>query len=128
MGRPSKLTEERQKTICDLIRAGNTRECAAGCAGIGRTTFFRWLEENGDFRDAVEKADADAEARNVMIIQKAAQAGTWQAAARWLEARRPRDWQRRERTEVTGVPQEQGGSPLMLVIRPQQEVEDASDS
>ena len=31
-------------------------------------------------------------ARNVALIMKAAQGGTWQAAAWWLERRHPTDW------------------------------------
>ena len=118
MGRPTKLTPEVQKTICDLIANGNTRECAAGCAGVDPATLYRWMAdpENCEFREAIEKADAQAEARHVMVIVKAAQAGTWQAAARWLEARRAKDWQRRERVEHDGVALDQGGTPIQFVV------------
>ena len=113
MGRPTKLTPEVQKTICDLIANGNTRECAAGCAGIGASTLWEWMRENTEFAEAIEKADAQAEARMVLVIEKAAVAGTWQAAARWLEARRAREWQRHERHEITGAE----GNALKFVVR-----------
>ena len=112
MGRPTKLTPEVQKTICDLIANGNTRECAAGCAGVGASTLWQWMRDNAEFAEAIEKADAQAEARMVLVIEKAAVAGTWQAAARWLEARRAREWQRHERHEITGAE----GNALKFVV------------
>jgi len=112
MGRPTKLTPEVQKTICDLIANGNTRECAAGCAGVSTECLYNWMRTNSEFSDAIQKADAQAEARMVLVIEKAAVAGTWQAAARWLEARRAREWQRHERHEITGAE----GNALKFVV------------
>ncbi len=77
-GRPTKLDDLTGKRVCDAIATGNTRRCAATAAG--------------------EKADAEAEARQVTVIVDAAQAGAWQAAAWWLERRRSDRWARRETT------------------------------
>jgi hypothetical protein len=44
----------------------------------------------------LQKADAEAEAAAVKVIVRAAQDGTWQAAAWWLERRRSQRWARRE--------------------------------
>ena len=59
---------------------------------------------------AVERGEADAHARNLGLIQKAAQDGTWQAAAWFLERRYPELYGRTVRTEVSG-PQ---GGPVKL--------------
>ena len=99
MGRRSKLTPEKQKKIAELIAAGNTRECAAGCVGVDDATLYRWLADNREFRDAIEKADAEAEARNVLVVQRAA-ATSWQAGAWWLERRRHQQYAKREYTEA----------------------------
>jgi hypothetical protein len=138
------LTPELQERVLQAIRAGNTREATANYAGIGRTTLFRWLEQgeastSGQYRDfwnAVKKAEADCEVRNVGIIQMACQGGQvlerktvtkadgavevsekysraeWTAAAWWLERRRPDDWGRKDRHEITG----KGGEPLKLYV------------
>lgn len=100
MSRRSKLNKERQARLCEALRAGNTRAAAAEYAGIGTSTLYRWLDRGEaqqrgayrDFWDAVKKAEADAEVRNVALIQRAANGGTWQAAAWWLERRRPSQW------------------------------------
>jgi hypothetical protein len=106
-GRPSKLTPEITYRIAELIRAGNYREVAARAAGIGTTTFYRWLDEGarqnrGQFRefwDAIKRAEAEAECKSVAVIDAAAQGGTWHAAAWRLERMFPDRWGRRQRLE-----------------------------
>ena len=98
-GRPSILTPDVQRRLCEAVAAGNTRHDAAEYAGIGESTLRRWLAQgrhrrSGKFRAllaAVKKAEADAVVRNVAIIQKAAPK-SWQAAAWWLERKRAKDW------------------------------------
>lgn len=115
-GRPTKLTSEVQHRIVQAIQAGNYMETAAAYAGINKTTLYDWLrrgarekerlEKNSrarmrkaeapyvKFSNAVEKALAEAEMRDVMIIGKAA-AEQWQAAAWRLERKFPQRWGRR---------------------------------
>jgi hypothetical protein len=84
MGRPSKLTEERQEKVLEALRAGNYLETAAAYAAISYQTLNEWRKRFPEFSEAVEKARADAEARMVAVIMKAAPV-SWQAAAWWLE-------------------------------------------
>lgn len=95
------ITPSVQAKICDALRAGNTRTAAAGCAGISRATFYRFLTDE-TFKTAIEKAEDEAEAAMVDQIGKAADSGTWTAAAWWLERRRYQDWGRRDRLEHSG--------------------------
>ena len=53
------------------------------------------------FSESVKKAIAEAQHRNIMLIQKHAQT-SWQAAAWYLERSDPESWGRRERVEMTG--------------------------
>jgi hypothetical protein len=85
VGRPTKLTPERQERIVTALRAGNYLTIAAEYAGVNRATVFRWLaqaDEVGapkairDFRDAVVRARAEAEHRMVDIAGRAAAGGT----------------------------------------------------
>ena len=102
MARPTKLTPEVQEQITRLIRVGNTVEVSAEAAGIARNTFNHWMQrgtEEGvknkphrDFREAVERARAEAEANLVARIAKAAQNGSWSAAGWLLERRAPERW------------------------------------
>lgn len=47
-GRPPKLTAEIQTQITQLIRAGAYDWVAAESAGIGRSTFYRWMATGED--------------------------------------------------------------------------------
>ena len=97
-GRPTKRTPEVQRRLCDALAAGNTRRAACAFAGISDETLARWQSRFVDFADAVKKAEGDAEVRNVAIIARAAQSGSWQAAAWWLERRYPEAYGRSVQT------------------------------
>ena len=97
-GRDPKLTPEVQKIIVDRVAAGVPLKYAAQGAGIGERTLRRWMADgragNKPFSAlmaALKKAEADAIARNVGLIQKEA-AKTWTAAAWFLERRYPDDF------------------------------------
>lgn len=108
-GRPSKLTPETQDRICQLIRAGNTVEVASEASGIAPTTYYDWMQKGidgpkrfKDFREAVEKARAEAEAILVGRVQQAATT-SWRAATWLLERQWPERWApANERREVAG--------------------------
>ena len=115
-GRPTKLDERTQEKIVSAIKAGNYIETAAAYAGISKNTLYEWLKRGERekqrveksnkakikkseeiyviFTDAVEKALAEAEMRDVLIIGKAAEK-EWQAAAWRLERKFPDRWGKR---------------------------------
>ncbi len=120
VGRPTKRQKERVDRLVQVLRTGNTRRAACQFAGISETTLADWISNFPDFREMVERAESEAEVRNVAIVQKAAQERDvvtvkvktvqtaegpvtitekttkremdWKAAAWWLGRRRPRDW------------------------------------
>ena len=106
MGRP-KLDPATMQRIVDLIRAGNYLEVAATAAGIHRSTLYRWLRHGRDqkrgryrkFLNQVEKAQAEAESRDVALIAKAA-SEDWKAAAWRLERKSPRRYAARVQLAV----------------------------
>jgi len=109
-GRPCKLTPELQAKICKALIDCAPRETAALVAGIGRTTFFKWMaagtpkedDEDAqvidpkfrDFRDAVEKAEAQGQEKLIGMVMKAAPKD-WKAAMTMLERRWPQQFARR---------------------------------
>lgn len=109
MGRPCKLTPEVRKKVCAALAAGNTRECAAGLAGVGAATLYSWLAQGRkvgrgrfwEFLEAVKKAEAEAEARCVRVVREA-MPESWQAAAWWLERRRKKRFGKAATVEVKG--------------------------
>lgn len=117
-GRPTKLTKDIQNRIVSVIQSGNYIETACAYVGINKSTFYDWLKRGArekdrveknprakvrksekpfvDFSNAVEKALAHAEIRDVAIIGRAAEEN-WQAAAWRLERKFPDRWGRREK-------------------------------
>jgi transposase len=101
-GRPTKLTPDLQRQVCDALRRGAYVETAAAMAGVSKVTLYGWLklgarEEEGphvEFLNAVEKAQAEAEMRDLDRVDAAAEGGTWQAAAWRLERRSAERWGR----------------------------------
>lgn len=106
-GRPTKLTPELQDRIVQAIRAGAYIETAAAYAGVSKDTLYQWLKRGArsksgiyrQFSDAVEKALAEAEMRDVMLVGRAAETN-WQAAAWRLERKFPERWGRRDRVSM----------------------------
>jgi len=93
-GRRTAYTPETADRIIQAFRAGiKNDDTACAAAGIGRTTYYVWLNRHPDFRDRVEKAKAGREVRWLAIIGEAA--GTsWQAAAWLLERTKPDEYGR----------------------------------
>lgn len=119
MGRKSLLHDKaRIDRLVDALLAANTIRNACDLSAIGETTFHRWMQkgENApegsplrEFRGRIKRAMAEAQHRNVLIIQKAA-ATNWQAAAWFLERTRPDEWGRKSRLALSGDPE---GSPIL---------------
>jgi hypothetical protein len=90
MAKLNKPTADVLEKVVSAIRAGNHYETAAHYAGLDKTTFWDWMrrgaepkpvKEFADFFAAVERARAASDVRDVLLIDQAAQSGSWQAAA-----------------------------------------------
>lgn len=113
VGRPSKLTTERQAEIVKMVKAGVPNATAAQVAGVTESTFYLWMEKGQDpenhdpiyteFSEAVLRARAEAEAAMVANIRLHARNGDWKADAWLLERSRPERWGRVNRHELTGA-------------------------
>ena len=109
MARKRKLTKELIKEAYKLVAAGNYDKDVYPILGIDKSTWYRWLSEGEtaksglkkEFYDTVKKAEKEAIARNVALIQKAAQEGNWQAAAWWLERKYFEDWGRKDKVDLS---------------------------
>ena len=107
MGRPSKISKEVVDRIINAVKAGNYIETAAAYAGISKPTLYAWMKKGNeqskgiyrDFLNAIEKALAESEVRDVMIIGSAAK-DNWQAAAWRLERKFPKRWGRHDRLDL----------------------------
>jgi hypothetical protein len=110
-GRPVTLTKDIQDKIVAALNVGNYLETAAAFAGVHKDSVFSWMKKGRepnakqiytDFLSAVEKAQAFSEMRDLQVLDKAGQAGTWQASAWRLERKFPKRWGRTDKHEHTG--------------------------
>ncbi|MDR3606246.1 MAG: hypothetical protein P4M08_02570 [Oligoflexia bacterium] len=119
-----KLTEELIDKLAVVIRHGAYIETAAAFCGVHKDSLYRWLkmaasdeatELHHKLNDALKRAMAEAEVRDLSVINKAAQEGIWQAAAWRLERKHPERWGRQARLEVqhSGVE----GQPIEITDR-----------
>lgn len=90
-GSPAYSDKVRQ-TIVNGLKLGWTRGAAFGRAGIHSATFYRWLEDDASFREAVDQAEAYAHSQYTTRLGRQAAAGSVKATTFFLERRYPRDW------------------------------------
>ena len=148
--KPITVNDPKFQRLIEALTAGNYMNIACQYAGIGESTVYRWLADARDelaainsgekpdpdkarlieMADQIDSARAEAETRNVFMIQKAAKEGTWQAAAWWLERTAPKRWGRYVRTEISGPdegPVQVSVTTRDLETKLAQLIEDASD-
>ena len=130
MARPTKLTQDKIDEICNWLKLGYYQEDAATMAGISTSTYYEWMKkgdeaqkalESGDpsslpavqedsevevvnmyseFSDSIKRARAEAEGAHIRNIRKAADNGTWQASAWFLERSFPQKWGKRSTMDI----------------------------
>jgi len=122
-GRKPILTEEIIQNVVSVLRTGTYIETAIACVGISKDTFYAWLRRGARERrrldndkkakpnkeeaiylqlsDAVKKAIAEAEIRNLAMISQAGET-QWQASAWILERRFPERWGKKDIITQTG--------------------------
>jgi len=95
MARKSKFGDAVTDRIIEALRLGATYELAAEYAGISRSTLYNWMEKGKEqtrgqyrtFLDSIKGAEARGAIANLAMIETAAKAGDWKAAAWRLERR-----------------------------------------
>lgn len=105
-GRPP-IPPDKYKEFIDLIKAGNYIETACAVVGVSKGSVYKKLregrneesEEAVDFLNAVKKAMAESESRDVVLIGRAAEKN-WTAAA-WRLERKYERWRRKDNLSLT---------------------------
>lgn len=96
-GRPTKFDDVLLDRLSWLLAHGWDRAAAAEDVGIGRATFYRWLDdprpEFDAVREAVARSEVAARAAVEMNIVRRSETD-WRAGYAWLRTRYPEDWGR----------------------------------
>jgi len=113
--RALKVTQKRFREIIALIEAGDTIQAACKKTGIGRSTFYRFLDSNRDKRDTLKKAEEIRDrATGDLAIEavKAAFLNDWRSAAWWLERSYPEQFSLRTEFRVKEAPKSLSGDEI----------------
>lgn len=111
-GRPSHFTPENREKILTAVRLGTADMIMGASAGVDYSTIRGWVakgekEGKGEFYEfslALKAAKGERVNRWLAMIEKAAQIGTWQAAAWKLERLYPEQYGRTvQRVENVGA-------------------------
>jgi Transposase len=119
VGRPPALSPEVEARIVAAVSAGAHLSVAARAAGVSRQTLHRWRARGAEDGDgphhelamALERAEAEAELRQVALIARAAQS-EWRAGAWLLSRRAPERWGRGAAERALPVPASEVPSSL----------------
>ena len=120
----TKYNDEIVKELIKYIESGNYIETACDAVGIAKSTFYEWVKEKADFSNAVKKAESQAIARNLTIIQIAAKK-SWQAAAWFLERK---DYERWGRKELVGGINDKPININLIPVKTSEDVEKLKDN
>ena len=120
-GRNTILTPEIQARVCECLELGMSQEGSADYAGIGESTYYKWLARGrsgespyGEFEEAVKKAMSVHEKNTVTCLQQCIVEKDPTAISISLSRRYPQRWGRwREQAhDVPDGPPQQSAEEL----------------
>ena len=129
MGRRITLNKAVRKQLVEILEAGNFQKTAYESLGIPEATYFHWLKEGEkaeskegeltekeeiclEFLESIKRAVQKARQVNLAVIRKAAENGSWQAAAWFLERTDFDEFGNKSKLEHTGS----DGKPMVFKV------------
>ena len=106
-----------------------TIEAACLLAGIGRTTYYRWLDEDEKWADECKSAVRFAEAVLLeRVKQLAMDKMDWRAFAWILEKRFPDDYGKRQELKVESSQSSDGTAEVLAMLEQVKEMKHSASS
>lgn len=101
-----KLTKELVKEAVTLVQSGASNKDVIAYLGVNQATFYRWLsnpktENQRELCKLLKKAETERKVWHLQRIHKAAEEGSWQASAWYLERRYPQEFGKAHRVVDT---------------------------
>lgn len=89
VGRPTDMTPSTVTKLMAAFNNGFNVQEACFYSGISKQTYYRWLKEDPDFSDLMERAKSAPNSKAKEIVIQAINGGDAQLAFRYLQARDP---------------------------------------
>jgi hypothetical protein len=118
-----------REDLIENLRTGMTIEAACLLAGIGRTTYYRWLDEDEKWADECKSAVRFAEAVLLeRVKQLAMDKMDWRAFAWILEKRFPDDYGKRQELKVESTQSSDGTAEVLAMLEQVKEMKHSTSS
>jgi len=127
--KPTKVQSKVREDLIENLRTGMTIEAACLLAGIGRTTYYRWLDEDEKWADECKSAVRFAEAVLLeRVKQLAMDKMDWRAFAWILEKRFPDDYGKRQELKVESSQSSDGTAEVLAMLEQVKEMKHSTSS
>jgi transposase len=127
--KPTKAQSKVREDLIENLRTGMTIEAACLLAGIGRTTYYRWLDEDEKWADECKSAVRFAEAVLLeRVKQLAMDKMDWRAFAWILEKRFPDDYGKRQELKVESSTSSDGTAEVLAMLEQVKEMKHSASS
>ena len=94
------ITEEKIKRTGKLAGLGISNDQIAECLDMSRSSFYKCMQKNVDFRDSLERGRSKAVMEISNALYESARAGNVKAQIYFLRCRDPQNWNVSKRVEL----------------------------
>ena len=111
------ITEEKIQRTGKLAGLGLSNDQIAECLDMSRSSFFKCMQKNADFRDSLERGRSKAVMEINSALYESALAGNVQAQIYFLRCRDPQNWNVTKRVELDVNFKKMSDSQLLEALR-----------
>ncbi len=111
------ITEEKIKRTGKLAGLGLSNDQIAECLDMSRSSFYKFMQKNGDFRDSLERGRSKSVMEISNALNKSARAGNVKAQIYFLRCRDPQNWNVTKRVELDVDFKKMSDSQLLEALR-----------
>tara|TARA_Y100000114_G_C11754452_1_gene326112 strand:+ start:1911 stop:2378 length:468 start_codon:yes stop_codon:yes gene_type:complete len=116
MGRKSKKDAVREELLANL-REPMSIMAACALSGVGKSTYYEWIENDPEFAEEVEAAKRFSEPVMVSRLKSLAEEkGDWRGYAWLLERRYPEQWSAKQEIELNQTVNDGGAALVVQMI------------
>ena len=94
------ITEEKIQRTGKLAGLGLSNDQIAECLDMSRSSFYKCMQKNVDFRDSLERGRSKAVMELSNALYESARAGNVKAQIYFLRCRDPQNWNVTKRVEL----------------------------
>ena len=111
------ITEEKIQRAGKLVRLRLSNDQIAECLDMSRSSFYKYMQKNADFRDSLERGRSKAVMEISNALYESARAGNVKAQIYFLRCRDPQNWNVSKRVELDVDFKKMSDSQLVEALR-----------